>query len=68
MISFSDNIVKGCIDDIANDILKQLVSRIQASNAYDHQTNKSTNIASLANLLAFVRYECNGELHEVLKD
>ncbi len=64
VISLSDNIVKRRIDDMTEDVLKQLVSRIRASRFYALQTDESTDIASLANLLAFVRYEYNGEIHE----
>lgn len=40
-----------------------LVSRIRASRFYALQI-ESTDISSLANLLAFVRYEHDGEIHE----
>ena len=49
---------------MAEDVLKQLVTRVQASRFYALQIDESTDIASLANLLAFVRYEYDGEVHE----
>lgn len=52
------------IDDMAEDVLKQLVSRIRASRFYALQIDESTDISSLANLLAFVRYEHDGKIHE----
>ena len=64
LISLSDNKVKRRIDDMAEDVLKQLVSRIRASRFYALQIDESTDISSLANLLAFVRYEHDGEIHE----
>ena len=64
LISLSDNTVKRRIDDMAEDVLKQLVSRIRASRFYALQIDESTDISSLANLLAFVRYEHDGEIHE----
>ena len=64
MISLSDNTVKRRIDNMAEDVLKQLVTRVQASRFYALQIDESTDIASLANLLAFVRYEYDGEVHE----
>ena len=63
-ISLSDNTVKRRIDNMAEDVLKQLVTRVQASRFYALQIEESTDIASLANLLAYVRYEYDGELHE----
>ena len=64
MISLSDNTVKRRIDNMAEDVLKQLVTRVQARRFYALQIDESTDIASLANLLAFVRYEYDGEVHE----
>ena len=63
LISLSDNTVKRRIDDMAEDVLKQLVSRIRASRFYALQIDESTDISSLANMLAFVRYEHDGEIH-----
>lgn len=66
LISTSDNTVKRHIDDMAEDVLKQLVSRIQASCVYALQIHESTDIASLSDLLAFVWYEYDVEIHEDL--
>ena len=64
-ISLSDNTVKRRIDNMAEDVLKQLVTRVQASRFYALQIDESTDIASLANLMAYVRYEYDGEVvHE----
>ncbi|KAK7901480.1 hypothetical protein WMY93_018249 [Mugilogobius chulae] len=49
---------------MAQDVLKQLVTRIKASRFYALQIDESTDITAMANLLAFVRYDYNGEIHE----
>ncbi|CAL9694137.1 unnamed protein product [Knipowitschia caucasica] len=64
VISLSDNTVKRRIDDMAEDVLNQLVTRIKESRFYAIQIDESTDIAALANLLAFVRYEHDGDIHE----
>ncbi|XP_028314934.1 zinc finger BED domain-containing protein 5 [Gouania willdenowi] len=64
VISLSDNTVKRRIDDMAQDVLKQLLARIKSSRFFALQIDESTDITALANLLAFVRYEHNGEIHE----
>ncbi|CAL9700336.1 unnamed protein product [Knipowitschia caucasica] len=64
VISLSDNTVKRRIDDMAENVLNQLVTRIKESRFYAIQIDESTDIAALANLLAFVRYEHDGDIHE----
>ena len=64
VISLSDNTVKCRIDSMAEDVLKQLVTRVQASHFYSLQIDESTDIASLANLVAYVGYEYDGEVHK----
>lgn len=62
-ICLSDYTVKQHIDDMAEDLLKQLVSRIRESSCYALKIDESTDIANLSNLLAFVRYH-DGDIHE----
>ncbi|GBM84908.1 Zinc finger BED domain-containing protein 5 [Araneus ventricosus] len=54
-VSLSNNTVKKRINDIADDIELELISRFQACNAYALQLDKSTDVAGLAILLVFVR-------------
>uniref|UniRef100_A0A3Q1EIW4 DUF4371 domain-containing protein n=1 Tax=Acanthochromis polyacanthus TaxID=80966 RepID=A0A3Q1EIW4_9TELE len=54
VISLSDNTVKRHIDDMDQD---QVIF-------FALQIDKSTDIAALENLLVFVRYKHNGEIHE----
>lgn len=63
-ISLSDNTVKRRIDDMAADMLKQLLSRIQESSFYALRIDESTDIAGRSNLLAFVRYKYEGDIQE----
>ncbi|GBO26869.1 Zinc finger BED domain-containing protein 5 [Araneus ventricosus] len=55
-VSLSNNTVKKRINDIADDIKLELISRLQACNAYALQLGESTDVAGLAILLGFVRY------------
>ncbi|GBL97534.1 Zinc finger BED domain-containing protein 5 [Araneus ventricosus] len=58
-VSLSNNTVKKRINDIADDIELELISRLQACNAYALQLDESTDVAGLAILLVFVRYDFN---------
>ncbi|XP_056095124.1 zinc finger BED domain-containing protein 5-like [Rhinichthys klamathensis goyatoka] len=49
---------------MASNVNDQLISRIKASRYFALQLDESTDIANLANLLAYVRYEYNGEIEE----
>lgn len=53
-ISLSDNTVKLRIEDVAEDALKQLASRIRESSCYALQIDESTDIASLSNLYLYL--------------
>ena len=52
----SNNTVSPRISDMAGDVLKQLLLRIQASEFYVLQLDESTHVAGLAQLLVHVRY------------
>ncbi|GFT28395.1 zinc finger BED domain-containing protein 5 [Nephila pilipes] len=58
-VSLSNNTVKKCINDIADDIKLELISRLQECNAYALQLDESTDVAVLAILLVVVRYDFN---------
>lgn len=63
-ISLSNNTVKRRINDMAENVFQQLICRVRASRFYAIQIDESTDIAGMANLLAFVRYDCDGEIEE----
>ncbi|GBO11658.1 Zinc finger BED domain-containing protein 5 [Araneus ventricosus] len=65
-VSLSNNTVKKCINDIANDIELELISQLQACNAYALQLDESTDVAGLAILLVIVRYDFNKKIEEDL--
>ena len=52
----SNNTVSQRISDMAGDVLKQLLLRIQASEFYVLELDESTDVAGLAQLLVYVRY------------
>ena len=64
LISLSDNTVKRRIDEMADNVCEQLVQNIKESRFYALQLDESTDIANVSNLLAYVRYEENGEIKE----
>ncbi|CAK1591742.1 unnamed protein product [Parnassius mnemosyne] len=63
-IPLSDNTVKRRIDDMAEDIKKQVVEAVTESTFYAIQLDESTDIAQCCQLLVFVRYMQN----ETIKD
>ncbi|GBM82742.1 Zinc finger BED domain-containing protein 5 [Araneus ventricosus] len=65
-VSLSNNTVKKRIIDIAYDIELELISRLQACNAYALQLDESTDVAGLAILLVFVRYDFNKKIEDLL--
>ncbi|KAL1268682.1 hypothetical protein QQF64_034045 [Cirrhinus molitorella] len=66
LISLSNNTVKRRIDDMSENVFQQLICRVRASRFYAIQIEESTDIAGMANLLAFIRYECDGDIEENL--
>ena len=60
----SNNTVSQCINDIAGDVFKQLLLRIQASEFYALQLDESTDVAGLAQLLVYVHYVYGGSIKE----
>ena len=64
LLSLSDNTVKRRIDAMADNVLDQLIQDVKASRFYAIQLDESTDIANVANLLAYIRYEKNAEIKE----
>ena len=60
----SNSTVSQRISDMAEDVLKQLLLRIQASEFYALQLDESTEVAGLAQLLVYVRYVYGGSIKE----
>ena len=63
-MSSSHNTVSQRIIDIAGDVLKQLLLRIQASEFYVLQLYESKDVAGLAQLLVYVLYIYSGSIKE----
>ena len=55
-VSLSNNSVKNRIDDMASDIKSQLTAMIKPSPVFGIQLDESVDIASLSQLMMFVRY------------
>lgn len=65
LIPLSDSTVQRRIEEMASNVNDQLIARIKASRFFSAlQLDESTDIANLANLLSYVRYEHNGEKEE----
>ncbi|KAG6924354.1 zinc finger BED-type containing 5 [Chelydra serpentina] len=62
-VPLSNNTVHRRLTDMAKNIKQQLLSRVQKSCYYALQADESTDIVNLANILLFVRYELNNEVH-----
>ena len=63
-IPSSNNTVSQHISDMAGDVLKQLLLRIQVSEFYALQLDVSTNVARLAQLPVYVPYLYGGSIKE----
>lgn len=63
-ISLSDNTVKRRIDDMAEDIKKQVVDAVKQSPFFAIQLDESTDVAQCSQLLVFVRYIQNETIQD----
>uniref|UniRef100_K7FPI3 BED-type domain-containing protein n=1 Tax=Pelodiscus sinensis TaxID=13735 RepID=K7FPI3_PELSI len=65
-VPLSNNTVTCRIHDLAADIKKELIFRLHLCDAYALQLDESTDVAGLAVLLVFVRYNFNSSIEEDL--
>lgn len=49
---------------MSDDVKKTLIERIKSSHYYSLQLDETIDVADLANLLVYVRYECDGAAQE----
>jgi zinc finger BED domain-containing protein 5/7/8/9 len=63
-VPLSKNTVHRRIIDMSNNVKQMLLSVIFQSRYYALQVDESTDIANFANLMAFVRYEKDQEIHD----
>ncbi|XP_062565796.1 zinc finger BED domain-containing protein 5-like [Armigeres subalbatus] len=63
-IPLSNNTVARRIDEMSDWAEDQLVSRIQASTHFSLQLDESTDVEGLSQLIVFVRYFWNDNIHE----
>ncbi|XP_068240050.1 protein FAM200C-like [Palaemon carinicauda] len=63
-ISFSDNTVKRCIDELSEDIKEQVLDKIKASRFFEIQCDESTDVAHLCQLLVYSRFMDEGTVKE----
>lgn len=65
-ILLSDNTIKRCIDDMAEDIKIQIVNALKRSPFFATQLDESTNVAQCSQLIVFVQYIENESLKDEL--
>nr|XP_042913379.1 zinc finger BED domain-containing protein 5-like [Parasteatoda tepidariorum] len=63
-VSLSNNTVHRRIIDMSNNVKQMLLSDISQSRYYALQVDESTVIVNCSNLMAFVTYEKNQEIHD----
>jgi hypothetical protein len=63
-VPLSDTTVMRRIHEMAEDVLSQLISRINQSTHYAIQLDESTDVAGVANVIVYVRYLWNNSIHE----
>ena len=66
MVPLSNNTVARRIQDLADDIQNELIFNLHLCDAYSLKLDESTDVAGLAVLLAFVRYNFEKSIEEDL--
>uniref|UniRef100_K7FJU0 BED-type domain-containing protein n=1 Tax=Pelodiscus sinensis TaxID=13735 RepID=K7FJU0_PELSI len=66
LIPLLNNIVQHRIEEMAENVREQLMNRVHQSRFNALQMDETTDIANLAQLLVFVRYEHSGEVKDLL--
>ena len=64
VVPFSDNTVSRRIQDLASEVKKILIQRIQKSKFFAIQLDESTDVANFAQLMMYVRYEYEQAIEE----
>lgn len=64
MVPLSDNTVSRRIQDLASEVKKILIQRIQESRFFAIQLDESTDVTNFAQLMVYVRYEYEQTVEE----
>ncbi|KAK1897528.1 Zinc finger BED domain containing protein 5 [Dissostichus eleginoides] len=64
LVPLSNDTVSRRIVEMAEDVKKTLIERIKSSSYYSIQLDETTDVADLANLMVYVRYEHDGAAQE----
>ena len=64
LVPLSNDTVSRRIDNMADDVKNILIERIKRSRYYSIQLDETTDVANLANLHVYVRYEYDGASYE----
>lgn len=64
LIPLSDDTVTRRINDMAKNVESELISRIKESSFYSLQIDETTDVSNDGQLICYVRYEFNNDIHE----
>jgi hypothetical protein len=64
LIALSDNTVTRRINDTAEIVESEVINRIKESSFYSLQIDKTTHVSNDGQLICYVRYEFNNDIHE----
>jgi hypothetical protein len=64
LIALSDNTVTRLINDMAENIESEPISRIKESSFYSLQLDETTDVSNDGQLICYVRYEFNNDIRE----
>ncbi|XP_042206655.1 SCAN domain-containing protein 3-like [Homarus americanus] len=66
LIPLSNNTIRRRIDELSNDIKDQLISRVKNSGIFAIQLDETTDVASAAQLMVYIRYKGEMDIEEDL--